>query len=324
MPSQGIPGKKYEEFAYVIGIKKRTRSVIIRNKTGDMLYVIGQKFLNIIEILIDDDTVFETGEKISIGTENRSKILSVLGRVPYKKMPDDVADTFSTVIDGIVAKEEQRFVKFVNTAGPLNYKNHALKAIPQISEKISQNIINERDENILFILCIREMVRFCSKYSISDSTLGGGSKFLRETDDIFLISKAQHARTDTAFLSLPDLARSLDANSSCTIITALENFFCTSHSMALLLCEYGRLETNTSKRSTDLKPSPHMGLMFGYFFKTDMAFECIFLSVSYVVTLLPPSSGVIAHLPVPISKTSSSAVMLAVFAIRSAISGDFR
>ena len=146
MPSQGIPGKKYEEFAYVIGIKKRTRSVIIRNKTGDMLYVIGQKFLNIIEILIDDDTVFETGEKISIGTENRSKILSVLGRVPYKKMPDDVADTFSTVIDGIVAKEEQRFVKFINTAGPLNYKNHALKAIPQISEKISQNIINERDD----------------------------------------------------------------------------------------------------------------------------------------------------------------------------------
>ena len=146
LPSQGIPGKKYEEFAYVIGIKKRTRSVIIRNKTGDMLYVIGQKFLNIIEILIDDDTVFETGEKISIGTENRSKILSVLGRVPYKKMPDDVADTFSTVIEGIVAKEEQRFVKFINTAGPLNYKNHALKAIPQISEKISQNIINERDD----------------------------------------------------------------------------------------------------------------------------------------------------------------------------------
>ena len=61
-------------------------------------------------------------------------------------MPDDVADTFSTVIDGIVAKEEQRFVKFINTAGPLNYKNHALKVIPQISEKISQNIINERDD----------------------------------------------------------------------------------------------------------------------------------------------------------------------------------
>ena len=143
MPSQGIPGKKYEEFAYVIGIKKRTRSVIIRNKTGDMLYVIGQKFLNIIEILIDDDTVFETGEKISIGTENRSKILSVLGRVPYKKMPDDVADTFSTVIEGIVAKEEQRFVKFVNTAGPLNYKNHALKAIPAVKRFLKTSLMRE-------------------------------------------------------------------------------------------------------------------------------------------------------------------------------------
>ena len=116
MPSQGIPGKKYEEFAYVIGIKKRTRSVIIRNKTGDMLYVIGQKFLNIIEILIDDDTVFETSERISIGTENRSKILSVLGRVPYKKMPDDVAGTLSIVIDAIVTKEEQRFCNYLSMA----------------------------------------------------------------------------------------------------------------------------------------------------------------------------------------------------------------
>ncbi len=146
MPSQGIPGKKYEEFAYVIGIKRRTRSVIIKNKTGDMLYALGQKFLNIMEILIDNDVAFETNEKISIGTENRSKILSVLGRVQYKKIPDDLADTVPTVIDAVVAKEEERFVRFINTAGPLNYKNHALKAIPQISEKISQNIINERND----------------------------------------------------------------------------------------------------------------------------------------------------------------------------------
>ena len=61
------------------------------------------------EILIND-VAFETNEKISIGTENRSKILSVLGRVQYKKIPDDLADTVP--------------IRFINTAGPLNYKNH--------------------------------------------------------------------------------------------------------------------------------------------------------------------------------------------------------
>ena len=107
-----------------------------------MLYALGQKFLNIMEILIDNDVAFETNEKISIGTENRSKILSVLGRVQYKKIPDDLADTVPTVIDAVVAKEEERFVRFINTAGPLNYKNHALKAIPQIRPAVLINLTN--------------------------------------------------------------------------------------------------------------------------------------------------------------------------------------
>ncbi len=142
----GTPGKKYEKFAYVIGIKRRAKSVIIKNKSGDILYALGQKFLNIMEILIYDNVMFEAGSKIPIDAVNRLNILSVLGRVQYKKTPDDIADAISPIVDTIVAKEEERFVEFINTAGPLTYRIHSLKTIPGISEKLSQNIIMERDD----------------------------------------------------------------------------------------------------------------------------------------------------------------------------------
>jgi len=72
--------RKYEEYAYVLDFVERGKSSTVRGREGIMVTGIGEDRLTLLEILGVPDSSFEVGERIYIGKEGRTKVLSVLGK----------------------------------------------------------------------------------------------------------------------------------------------------------------------------------------------------------------------------------------------------
>ncbi|KFM14342.1 hypothetical protein AAA799O18_00606 [Marine Group I thaumarchaeote SCGC AAA799-O18] len=78
--------RKYEEYAFVLDFKSRSKSTTVRGRTGSIVIAIGEERLTLLEILGNENTIFEVGERVYIGKEGRSKVQSVLGKITYEKI----------------------------------------------------------------------------------------------------------------------------------------------------------------------------------------------------------------------------------------------
>ena len=137
--------RKYEEHAYVLDFKSRSKSITIRGKTGIIITAIGEERLTLLEVLGIEDTTFEVGEKIYIGKEGRSKIQSVLGKMTYEQISSSAKNEIPVVVQSIVRKNEQRFVDYLNNAQPLTPRVHSLELIPGIGKTYLSVLIQERE-----------------------------------------------------------------------------------------------------------------------------------------------------------------------------------
>ena len=78
------PARKYEEYAYVLDFNSRGKSSTVRGRDGIIITAIGEDRLTLLEVLGIPNSTFEIGEKIYIGKEGRTKVLSVLGKMEYE------------------------------------------------------------------------------------------------------------------------------------------------------------------------------------------------------------------------------------------------
>ena len=78
--------RKYEEYAYVLDFKSRSKSTTVRGRTGIIVIAIGEERLTLLEILGIENSTFDIGERIYIGKEGRTKVQSVLGKINPNKI----------------------------------------------------------------------------------------------------------------------------------------------------------------------------------------------------------------------------------------------
>jgi len=138
--------RKYEEYAYVLDSKSRSKSTTVRGRTGIIVIAIGEERLTLLEILGIENSTFDVGERIYIGKEGRTKVQSVLGKMDYVKISDSAKDEIPTVVESIVTKNEAKFVNYINNAQPLTPRIHALELIPGIGKTYLNAIIKEREK----------------------------------------------------------------------------------------------------------------------------------------------------------------------------------
>jgi len=138
--------RKYEEYAYVLDSKSRSKSTTVRGRTGIIVIAIGEERLTLLEILGIENSTFDVDERIYIGKEGRTKVQSVLGKMDYVKISDSVKDEIPTVVESIVTKNEAKFVNYINNAQPLTPRIHALELIPGIGKTYLNVIIKEREK----------------------------------------------------------------------------------------------------------------------------------------------------------------------------------
>ena len=145
MYSAPPPAKKYEEFAYVLDFVPRGKSFIIREREGPLVQAVGQERLTLLEILVSPDSDFLAGEKIAIGKENRTKIVSVLGKLNYDELSNESKNELQTVLEKLIVDNESQFVTYFNELQPLTPRLHALELIPGIGKTFMRQIVSERD-----------------------------------------------------------------------------------------------------------------------------------------------------------------------------------
>lgn len=138
--------RKYEEHAYVLDFNPRGKSTTVKGRDGIIITAIGEDRLTILEILGVPNSVFEIGEKIYIGKEGRTKVLSVLGKLDYEHISSSAQTELETVVENIVRENESRFVDYLNNAQPLTPRIHALELIPGIGKTYMKIMLEERDK----------------------------------------------------------------------------------------------------------------------------------------------------------------------------------
>jgi len=138
--------RKYEEYAYVIDFNPRGKSTTVKGRDGVIVTAIGEERLTILEILGVPNSVFEIGEKIYIGKEGRTKVLSVLGKLDYAHISSSAQTEIENVVQNIVSTNESRFVEYLNKAQPLTPRIHALELIPGIGKTYMKIMLEERDK----------------------------------------------------------------------------------------------------------------------------------------------------------------------------------
>lgn len=139
------PPRKYEEYAYVLDFNSRGKSFTVRGRDGIIITAIGEERLTLLEILGIPNSTFEVGEKIYIGKEGRTKVLSVLGKMDYDKISSSAQSELETTVENIVTNNESKFVEYLNNAQPLTPRIHALELIPGIGKTYMKSMLEERD-----------------------------------------------------------------------------------------------------------------------------------------------------------------------------------
>ncbi len=140
------PTRKYEEYAYVLDYTSRGKSSTVRGKDGIIITSIGEDRLTLLEILGIPNSTFEIGEKIYIGKEGRTKVLSVLGKLEYDNISSSAQSELESVVEDIVTNNEEKFVSYLNNAQPLTPRIHALELIPGIGKTYMKSMLEEREK----------------------------------------------------------------------------------------------------------------------------------------------------------------------------------
>ena len=99
--------RKYEEYAYVLDSKSRSKSTTVRGRTGIIVIAIGEERLTLLEILGIENSTFDVDERIYIGKEGRTKVQSVLGKMDYVKISDSAKNEIPRVVELIITKNEK-------------------------------------------------------------------------------------------------------------------------------------------------------------------------------------------------------------------------
>lgn len=138
--------RKYEEYAYVLDVTARGRSITIRGREGTIVQAVGEERLTLLELLGVPNMNYDPSERVYIGKDGRDKILSVLGRLEYNALSASAKNELPLTIEKIVKTNEKRFIDYINAAQPINPRIHSLQLIPGIGKTYLMNILTERDK----------------------------------------------------------------------------------------------------------------------------------------------------------------------------------
>jgi putative nucleotide binding protein len=175
--------KRFEEFAYVLDFIPVGKSSIIKQRQGPIIQSIGEAHLTLLEILAASSSNYKVGERIPIGKEHRTNIVSVLGKLDYSELTNEAKNQLESVLQQIIAHNEGRYITYFNELQAITPRLHGLELIPGIGKTFMMQIVNQREktkfdsfEDLEHRVGLREPEKLLAKRIVEE--LSGRSRFL--------------------------------------------------------------------------------------------------------------------------------------------------
>lgn len=116
------------------------------HKKTPIAQAFGKENLVLLELVPKKDCFLQPYEEVYIGEGKRDKIHHIIGRIHPSKLTETAKNELSFVIEDLVKKNEQKFIQFFNSAGPINMRRHQLELLPGVGKKHMLEILRVRDE----------------------------------------------------------------------------------------------------------------------------------------------------------------------------------
>ncbi len=113
-------------------------------KAEPIAQTIGEKYFNLLEVVIKDGIEVKPRERLYVGEEKRDKVKYIRGRINYNELTNFAKNELEEVLKEIITKDEKRFVNIFNIAGPITTRMHMLELLPGVGKKHLWDIIKER------------------------------------------------------------------------------------------------------------------------------------------------------------------------------------
>lgn len=138
--------KKYEENVVVLDF---LANGYVRDKSPIHLKTpivqgIGTNNFTLLELVPKKGVFLQLHDNVYIGENKRDKIHHINGKLSYQKLTSTAKAELEHAIIDIIRDDEQRFVKFFNTAQPLNTRIHLIELLPGVGKKHMLEIIDKR------------------------------------------------------------------------------------------------------------------------------------------------------------------------------------
>lgn len=135
-----------EKEEYAIILEYLPNGYPLEGKMMPIAQAVGKNNLTLLELAPRKGVNLEMGEEVYIGQGKRDKIYYILGKLNKEKITESAKNHLIDFIEKIVKEDEQRFVKFFNTAGAINKRMHQIELIPGFGKKHMREIIKQREE----------------------------------------------------------------------------------------------------------------------------------------------------------------------------------
>jgi putative nucleotide binding protein len=137
----------YEEYAHVLDYLPYGRSSDkSRHLVVPTVQIMGEQFFTLLEAELKVGATVVVEERIYIGRDRREKVDRIISRINYDQLTANAKAEIVPLIDGLVKKQEKRFVDFFNNSQPVTPRMHSLESLPGIGKKSMWTIINAREK----------------------------------------------------------------------------------------------------------------------------------------------------------------------------------
>lgn len=140
--------KKYEDYGFVLdflpeGYPENRKPAQFREPIAQLL---GEEYLTLLEAVPQEDVKLSPQDRVYIGKKGRKKIERVKKRINYEDLSSAAKSELPVVIEKIIEKKNEKYLKFFNKASPITSRYHQFELIPGIGKKLMWAIIEEREK----------------------------------------------------------------------------------------------------------------------------------------------------------------------------------
>lgn len=107
---------------------------------------IGEKFFNLLEIVIKDEVTVKLNDRLYIGGDKRERVKYIRSRIDYNNLTNFSKAELESTINDLISSDEKRFVDLFNRAGSITTRLHSLELFPGIGKRHMWEIIKKRRE----------------------------------------------------------------------------------------------------------------------------------------------------------------------------------